>query len=206
MHSAGLASLLNLDTYCPYVGANVTTAELQSLNMSRVGDTIRFTLTEIDTFMETNVQNAENGLAKVSEATSTVDEGIRWFQSNEWKPRLAIVVLLVINIFLLIGLVLSRNNIVFNPYRCIEIYVLVPTFSACLLLSALATYGFGAGAIMNADFCAGGAYPGSPEGTIEGMMMQQGVSVHDILHQSFNYYVDVSTKCDCSSSCDFDSL
>lgn len=191
MHSAELQSFFNLDTYCPNANA---AAELSWLNITVLGEEVAISLQEIDDFMDTHVQNAEDGLIKVNDATNTVDDAISWFQANAWKPRLAIVVLVVMNVFLLIGLFLSRNNIVFNPYRCVEMYMLVPTFSVCLVLSALATYGFGAGAILNADFCAGGEYPGSPEGTIEEIMMQQGVSQQDVVYQSFRYYVEVSIK------------
>lgn len=46
---------------------------------------------------------------------------------------------------------------------------------------------------MTLDFCAGGAYPGSPEGTIEDIFVNQGVSKkNSLVHQSFAYYMDVS--------------
>ena len=201
LQTAEVLLLLNLDTYCPNVVANstATTPELQSLNMSLVGETIRTSLQEIEKFMDTHLENAQNGLTKVKAATTTVEHGIVWFQQNAWKPRLCVVVLVVMNIFLLIGLFLSRNNIAFNPYHCVTMYVLVPSFAVCLALSAIATYGFGIGAVMNADFCAGGEDHGSPAGTIGEIMAQQGVCEQDVLYKSFRYYIDVSRENACRS-------
>lgn len=196
MQEAELHSLLNFETYC-----TDSTAQLHSLNMTRISETIRESLQEIDTFMETRVKDASHGLTRVGEATMSVDEAIYWFQQHEWKPRLCIVALIVVTMFLLIGLMLSRNNIAYNPYMCVEMYLLVPAFCFLLILSALATYAFGAGAIVNADFCAGGTYPGSPQGTIEEIMSQQGVSPKDMLYQSFHYYAQVSTAECCGGRC-----
>lgn len=195
MQSAALDSLLNLETVCPNFSSTTTTTipwELSSLNMTSLSETIHSSLQEIDTFMETRVHDAEIGLTKVMHATAQVDTAMSWFEENEWKPRLYIVVLIVVTIFLLVGILLSRNNISFNPLECVTMYLLVPTFCVCLVLSALGTYGFGASAVINADFCAGGDYPGSPVGTIDAIMKQQGVSQSDITFQSFHYYVEVS--------------
>lgn len=198
MHTAQVHALLNMDSYCPnIVGDNTETlsaSELQALNITQMGETMRASLQEIDAFMDTRVYDANKGLSKVQEATDAVDQGIHWFQDNEWKPRLCAVVIVVLDVFLLIGLVLSRNNIAFNPYWCMMKCVLIPAFCVCLFLTALATYGFGAGAVMNADFCAGGDYPGSPKGTIEEIMNEQGVGPRDIMYQSFQYYVNVSDE------------
>lgn len=191
MHTAELDSLLHLETFC----ANVVVANstiLSSLNMTSISETIHSSLVEMDAFMDTRVQDASIGFHKVKEATSQIDASIYTFEENEWKLRLCMVVLIVVNIFLLIGLLLSRQNIAYNPYLCVCMYVLVPSFCASLVLTTLATYGFGASAVVNADFCAGGDYPGSPIGTIDAIMQQQGVSQRDIMYQSFHYYVNVS--------------
>ena len=55
------------------------------------------------------------------------------------------------------------------------------------------------------DFCAGGAYPGSPEGTVEDIFVHLGVSNTSLVYQSFVYYMDVSTN-DRHSSCRWSKL
>lgn len=201
LHAAHL-EILQIQQSCPTLRHNTTANssipwELSSLNTTTLKETIHATLVQVNFLVDTNVQNAQTALVKVKEATQSMDQAINVFKANEWKPKLCMVVLVVVNIFFIVGVILSRNNVAYNPYQCVAAYVLIPTFCTCLLLMALGTYGFGAGAVANADFCAGGQYEsypsGSPVGTIEEIMKQQGVSPNDVVYQSYQYYVNVST-------------
>lgn len=202
LQSAQVDEMLSLPQSCHTLFHNTTTAttdlpwELSSLNTTSVKETIHSTLVNVNALMDTHVKHAQMALVQIQDATRLMDQAIDAFDANEWKPQLCIVVLVVVNIFFIVGVILSRNNIASNPYQCVASYVLIPTFATCLLLTTLATYGFGAGAVVNADFCAGGeynSYPrGSPVGTIEEIMTQQGVSPNDVVYQSFQYYVNVS--------------
>lgn len=151
VHLTNVDALLHLDKFCPNaVNNTVSNTTLQALNLPLIGETIQASFQELNTFMDTYVAEAQIGLQRVREASDSVDETIIWFQENEWKPRLLILILIVMNVFLLIGLMLSRNDIAYNPYICLLAYFLVPVFSVCLVLSAVATYGFGGAALMNA--------------------------------------------------------
>jgi hypothetical protein len=100
--------------------------------------------------MDFHVAHAQIGLLKVQHASETLDGTITSFQEKEWILRFLMLILIVMNIFLLVGMVLSIYNIAYNPYTCLLVYFLVPVFFVCLVLSAVATYGFGGAAVMNA--------------------------------------------------------
>lgn len=203
LQSANIEEMLSFQQTCPtlqHAFHNTTTThwpwELSSLNTSSLKETIHSTLTQVHVLMDTRVENAQTTFVQVKDATQFTDQAIYAFEVNQWKLKLCMVILVVIDIFLILGVLLSRNNIASNPYQCVARYVLIPTFCVVLILSALATYSFGAGAIVNADFCAGGDYTvypsGSPVGSMEEIMKQLGVRPNDVVYQSFQYYVNVS--------------
>jgi hypothetical protein len=140
-------ALLHLETFCPNA---VNNTEWQTLNISSTGEAIRSAAQELDSFMNLFVADAQIGLLRGRDASESLDDTITWFQDKEWLLRFLILILLIMNTFLLIGLILSTNNIAYNPYTCLLVYFLVPVFFVCLVLSAVATCGFGGAAVMNA--------------------------------------------------------
>ena len=151
VHLADVDALLRLDNFCPNaVNNTVSNATVQALNLSLTRESIQASFQGLNTFMDAFVNEAQIGVQRVREASDSLEETLIWFQKNEWMPCLLILILIVMNTFLLIGLMLSRNNIAYNPYICLLAYFLVPVFSVCLALSVVATYGFGGAVLMNA--------------------------------------------------------
>ena len=146
VQKANVPTLLQVNTYCPNAAEN----NVQQFNLPIISETIRTGLEEIDKFMEEYVADAQVGLNRVSQASDYIDQTIYWADSNDWKPRLWVMFLNVINMFLIVGLIFSRNNIAYNPYRCLLTYFLVPVFVVCLILGVTSTCGFGGTAVVNA--------------------------------------------------------
>lgn len=173
-----------MEAYCP-------DSHNASLHFDQLADNVRTNLEEVFIFFDEKVTSAQNSLEQVVSVTSTLDYVVETALANDWLPKLFILFLNVINGALFFGLMTSRMNCVFYPYKSMLSYLLVPAFAFLIFLSIVATSGFGIAAVVNADFCAGGPGAGSPEGTIKQIFSQQNITETDVIHRSFQYYMTV---------------
>jgi hypothetical protein len=191
----------DLHRYCPLIfgpdnnNTNSTTSVFgQNISINDLTHGIQSTLEEIDTLINDNVHYAGIALATMSDMTKKVDETVDWIIANDWQPKMCLLTLNVINVALMIGVLISRNNVVHFPYKCMLVWLLVPVFVLLLILSALASSGFGLAVSVNADFCAGGAYPGSPEATINDIIFSFNITTNDLTYKSFQHYMQVRLR------------
>lgn len=193
---SGNQDALDLTSYCPLVSNSTF---VQGTDTSSFAQNIRQSLSELSQFMEYEVASAKVGLSKVDQLTAYIDDAADWVFRHDWLCKLFVVVVNVVNLALLCGLLLSRKNIIFYPFKALLSFLLVPVFAIMTGISLLAACSTAMAAVLNADFCSGGEYPGSPEGTVEDIILKHGISTHDTVYRSFVYYMDVSCK-ECLSS------
>jgi hypothetical protein len=159
---------------------------------------------ELVEIYEDHVPENENGFVVMTQVTKYVDESIDWFFAHDWMWKLLLMVLNVINVLMLLACYsLSKNNIVHLPSRLYLAWLLVPVFTVVTVLLLIATASSGVATMLNADFCAGGTEPGSPQGTVEdailsfqyGSMDRRPVTGNvGLVYDSFVYYSSVSEK------------
>lgn len=189
LNNSTMLEYLNIDQYCKNPNVSLASA----LGLPNIFE-IRQSLDDMSQFLNNHVTRAQSGLQSVGSVSRSLDEIIEGWFANDWLSKLFVLVLNVINAFLFVGLCLSRNNVVYPAFRRVLAYVLVPAFIIVLVVGAIGTCVFGVAALMNADFCSGGASPGSPHGTIKDVLMKyQSVSEDDIFYQSFVYYLNSCT-------------
>lgn len=110
----------------------------------------------------------DDALITVTETTGYIDSTMDWFLAHDWILKLILLLLNVVNILLLLSVYcLSKNNIIHDPTRAYQSWILVPLFTVLAVFLVIFTLTTGIIALINADFCSGGSDPGSPQGTVE---------------------------------------
>lgn len=151
------------------------------------------TLKDMDRLVEDTVVYARTGLLSVSTTTEQVDSWLDYFFENDWIPKLYLVALNVVNLFLIGGVILSRNNIIHHPYKCMLVWFLIPIFVGLLMMATVGASGLGMAASVNADFCAGGDTVSGPAGTLQDIILSHDVTKEDLSYRSFDYYMNACT-------------
>jgi hypothetical protein len=167
-------------------------------------DTIESNTLSLVQLFDDYVPENEKGFVVMTEITKSAKDSIDWFFSHEWKWKLLIMVLNVLNVLLLLACnIFSRHDIIHAPTRMYLSFVVVPAFTVVTILLLLATASSGVATLLNADFCAGGDEPGSPQGTIQDAILSYQFGSVDrgnsltgrmgLVYESFNYYSNVRT-------------
>lgn len=151
---------------------------------------------------EDTVFNIIPFLEQVTVITHSIENGIDTIYHHDWIIKLFAMIFNICSIFMIIGVILVKNNITWPAYRFWCIYLLVPIFTCTLIAMIYMTCIFIMIAMMNSDFCMGGGSITSnntdipiqfyPVNTIHDMISMQGYKSNSILHQSFQYYGTVS--------------
>ena len=200
-----LKDLFDIDRLCPLVGVinnnsnNSNNSNTSSSSSSSLFSNISFadinshlftTFDDMDRLVDENVVYAEQGLHAIKDVTVSVDTAVDIIVASDWIPKMYMMVLMVINIFLLAGVVLNRQNIIFFPFKSMLVWLLVPAFILLLVIATVGTSAIGVLASVNADFCAGGDSE-SPRGTLEDIIKSHSSSTTDLSYRSFEYYMTV---------------
>jgi hypothetical protein len=144
-------------------------------------------------------------LEQITVVTHSIKNGIDSIYNHDWIVKLFAMILNICSVFMIIGVILAKSNIVWPAYRCWCIYILVPVFSLSLVALIYMTCIVAMIAMMNSDFCMGGSIAStssntsipiqfSPINTIHDMLRLKGYTEQSVLHQSFEYYGTVRSS------------
>ena len=211
--------MLDLETFCPNFQGNGTYASINdqlpnSNNTDTDGDgansvdvdassilalvrqvtfeaDVRKALAKVNEFMNYEVASTRVGLERTDAVTNQIDSLIEVVLGHDWLVRMFVLVTSVLCLSLLTAVLLARQNIVCYPFKSMLVWLLVPAFAVVTIIAALTSSMFAAAGVFNSDFCSGGPAPGSPEGTIESIIVQQGIQPTDLVYRSFVYYMEV---------------
>jgi hypothetical protein len=183
--------------WCPNSASSPDRLQFLQEGMVLIQSNARY-LVEI---FDQNVPANMNGFMVTTQVTQYIDDLITWFFDHDWMFKLLLMVLNVLNFIMVLAVyLLSKNYIIHPPSRMYLSVVLLPTFTIATIILLILTASSGVATLMNADFCAGGLEPGSPQGTIEdailsyqyGSMERQQVTGNlGLVYDSFLYYSDV---------------
>jgi hypothetical protein len=171
------SNVIFVDQWCPEASAHKEQLQFLIDAMETVQDNTQTMAQVFDQFLAPNSTTTTNPLDDsyfriITDTTSYIDETLQSFLRNDWWLKLVIMVLNVVNFLLLMNVYcLSKHNIIHPPTRMYVAYVLVPLFVVLVLAVWIITCVLGISAIVNADFCAGGPAPGSPQGTVEDALL-----------------------------------
>jgi hypothetical protein len=188
-------AVLNFDSYCPNPQLFLNMTFFSSFGTNSTNGDIKLAFQDLDAFLAGDLVGAQTGFNNIASATRAVDDAANFVNANDWILKMFALFLNMIVAFFFAGICLSRSNCIHYPFRAMLSYILVPIFCLMLVVLSLATVGFGVATVTNADFCAGGDFPGSPEGTIHEVIRLHGMSEQDLLYNVFEYYVGVSSLC-----------
>uniref|UniRef100_A0A6U3T8E0 Protein tweety homolog n=1 Tax=Ditylum brightwellii TaxID=49249 RepID=A0A6U3T8E0_9STRA len=142
----------------------------------------------ISAYINENISEVHTDMLMLRESSKKVEDYFIWFQENDWLVKMFVLLIGTITLFMLSATILSTFGLSNPPLRFMIGYFLLPIFITLLLAASLGSCALAVVTIMNADFCSGGDYPGSPEGTIEDAFTYAGFGEDHLLPQSFSYY------------------
>lgn len=147
LEDSNVGGYLDVNSFCPNAQ---TSSIVNDLGLQSTGNDIRLALLEMNDFINTYIHDAQAGIDNVQDTTESLSKAIEWFYENDWKPKMMLLFLNVVNVFLLLSACCSKHNKVHSPFHCMVSYLLVPMFITTLILSVIATCGFAIGAVSNA--------------------------------------------------------
>jgi hypothetical protein len=168
--------ILNVQGYCPNNALN---------------DALTDSMTEIDEYVDEYGVGLALGLQKVLQTTALLESAIDNAVSYDWIIKGCLIALNVLNAFLFVGVLLTRNSLHIKPVQTVLSHVFVPLFCLGIVAAVAATCISSALAMVNADFCAGGDEP-SAKGTLFEILEEAGYSdSNDLVYDAFEYYTNV---------------
>ena len=185
-------AIANIEGFCTGNSTIFANASIPSnLGPNNTSNDVKLAFKDLDVFLDVDLSGATRALNNIVSVTQSVDDSVSFVFKNDWLLKMFILCLNVIVGFFFVAICLSKSNFVHYPFHAMLAYMLVPVFCIQVVLASLSTISFGIATVANADFCAGGDFPGSPRGTMQDVVRLHNMSKHDPIFDSFQYYVGV---------------
>jgi hypothetical protein len=160
---------------------------------------------DLYTALDLRLSPIQQGLLTAGEATQDLEDILEMLLENDWIPKFTLLILNIFTGFLVVGVLLSRNNIIFHPYQFSVTSFFMPTFILVLILLIFQTSLVAVISTFHGDLCAGTgsnvtAQP-NIKGTIEEVITMYSTSKSDIIYQTFDFYQSVRYLQMCSLYC-----
>jgi hypothetical protein len=162
--------------------------------------TLQSGMNEIDAFVDDHVSDIFLGLSQIAKAALYFDSSIETTESYDWLVKGFLIALNTINVFLFIGVCLTRCGLHHPLYQQFLSWLAVPAFCLVLCGSVLAVIAAAGLSVVNADFCSGGMNAttspyGSPLGTLQDVFERKGFNSSQLPFQALVYYGNVRSTC-----------
>jgi hypothetical protein len=192
LEAVDLDVLMNATTYCPRA-----TPENEDGSLFDILSKIEHSMPSITTAQTqihhyTRVAEQDGGMNSDLEAllnvTMQVERYLDLANDYDYTAKLFVLVMCVLSAFFVYGLLLlrcDRSNLGMQRFLA---YIIIPIFTLVILAGAVFTGAASSLAVMNADYCSGGTYPGSAEGTMEAVLVELGHTPGDIIYDAFVFY------------------
>jgi hypothetical protein len=143
---------LSLPTICPMIAQEGSRLGqvAHGLGLENATANIDLGIAQVDIFIEVYFGDIQQSLDRLSDASNSIDAGVESAQANDWILKLILMLLNVMNAFMVIGVLLSRNSLVYPAYHCVLMYFVVPVFFLALIGSMVATCVAMTAAVINA--------------------------------------------------------
>lgn len=140
----------NLAGVCSSSPPQQTDHSLFSIPVDTLANYVAAGMAEVDKFIAENTHEATIGLQRVVTATQRIDDFIVWIYQQDWLLKLFLMTINVVNTFFLIGLFLSKQDLVAPSYQRFLSYAMIPMFSILLICGMIVACVFGMAAMINA--------------------------------------------------------
>ena len=184
--------LVNATTYCPRVTPEGQDGDLFDI-LSKIEnsmDSITTTQAQVHSYTTTAEQDGgtNDDLGSLLNVTMQIERYLDTANDYDYTVKLFVLVLVVLCSFFIYGLILLRCNRSSIGTQRFLAYIIVPLFTLVVLAGSVFTGAASSVAIMNADYCSGGIYPGSAEGTMEAVLIELGHTPGNIIYDAFDFY------------------
>lgn len=184
--------LVNATTYCPRVTPEGEDGDLFDI-LSKIEnsmDNISTTQAQIHSYTATAEQDGgtNDDLGSLLNVTMQIERYLDAANDYDYTVKLFVLVLVVLCSFCVYGLIALRCNRSSIGTQRFLAYIILPLFTLVVLAGAVFTGAASSVAIMNADYCSGGIYPGSAEETMEAVLIELGHTPGNIIYDAFDFY------------------
>ena len=192
LEEVDLNVLINATTYCPRVTPEDNDGSLFGIlaKIEHVLPNITTARAQIHAYTTTAERDGgtNTDLESLLNVTMQIERYLEIANDYDYTAKLFVLVLCVLCAFFVYGLVhLKCNRSNFGTQNFLA-FIITPLFSILVLAGIAFTGASSAVAILNADYCSGGIYPGSSEGTMEAVLIELGHTPGDIIFDGFVFY------------------
>lgn len=138
------AKSVNLDKHCPNLydteGEPSSSSPIAtSINLDEIQNTVENGIETVNAFVDQHAPQFAMGLSQVTEGTLYVEEKVDVVQRYDWLIQGFLIALNVLNVFLFVGAILTRNSVFSPPYQTLMTWFVVPAFCAFVIATVVAT-------------------------------------------------------------------
>ena len=137
----------NITTLCPKYEQTILESDF---SLSVTADEIVSATKEMDYFFENDMDSFLNGMGQVADTCKSVDKAVVKIKENEWVFPVFLIAVNVINIFLILGVVLTQNKIKWDFYQSLLGGIFIPAFAATMVITVVVLCIVAVGGIINA--------------------------------------------------------
>lgn len=191
--------------WCPNVNdnANLTITHVDDHSVAQFNAILAEAVNQLDfiaVFLQEKVPMDSVGLIAATNATEHVEMAIEWTKSHDWLLKFLLMMVNVLSMLMILAsyLVYQISPIIHIPSRFYLAWIIVPFWAALCVLIVIVTAVLGIATLVNADFCAGGPAPGSPQGALEDAILSNRLGTLDraqgqglLVYETFMYYSNV---------------
>jgi len=159
-HGIHLAHLLSthVKSIRPYLDLNITklcpsyeqTILESQFSLAITAEEVVSTGKEMEYFFEKDMDSFLNGIGKVADTCESVDEAVLKVKENEWIFLVFLIATNAINIFFILGVVLTQNKINWDFYQSLLGGIFVPAFAATMVIAVVVLCMVAVGGMINA--------------------------------------------------------
>lgn len=137
---------------------NMTKEDFSKAMMEMTND-LNSTLEEFKIFRTEDIIEMKNHLDKSTHTVSAMKSFLNELETRDWYFNMYILVLLAITGLLLLGVILSRCDKVFEKFVLMQTIMLFPLFFLCIIVSVIGASAFGAASLITSGMMPKSKFP-----------------------------------------------
>ena len=154
LQSIGDSSIAARDELVTYLGNfcpnNANLLQQTGFDLDAMAQTAIDLLNQLGDFINTNLNEVQNGIQASLETTDSVDNIITKYDIHDWQSLIIIIPYIIVPSVLLVGLMLAAYNVSFPWFTCTITWFFIPLFALMVSFAYIASSVLISASAMNA--------------------------------------------------------
>mmetsp|Transcript_7519 Transcript_7519/g.17226 ORF Transcript_7519/g.17226 Transcript_7519/m.17226 type:complete len:524 (-) Transcript_7519:455-2026(-) len=144
-------------------------------------------LGQLGDFINNDVVEVQKGIDRAQDTTQEIDDVLREIDADDWQSITVIIPYIIVPSLLVVAVMMAMFDATLEPYERAVVWLIMPLFMVIIVLTIFACAATSWAAVINADFCSGGADK-TPDATVREILDAQNFEQTDIVYESVVYY------------------